>query len=62
MNGFILLERLLGQFLALLIGAAGILGGSWVAVNGQPMAGAAIAVSAIAGLTVVYLAAKKSRQ
>ncbi|HEY5993551.1 MAG TPA: hypothetical protein VIU46_03015 [Gallionellaceae bacterium] len=60
-NGFILLERLLGQFLALLIGAAGILGGSWVAVNGQPMAGAAIAVSAIAGLTVVYLAAKKSR-
>lgn len=61
-NGFILLEHLLGQFLALLIGATGLLGGSWVAVNGQPWAGTAIAVSAIAGLTVAQLSGKKSRQ
>ncbi len=61
-NGFILLEHLLGQFLALLIGTAGILGGSWVAVNGQPWAGVAIAIAAIAGLTAAHLSGKKSRQ
>lgn len=54
-NGFILLEHLLGMFSALLIGASGILGGSWVAINGQPWAGVVIVVSVITALTVVYL-------
>ncbi len=60
-NGFILVEHFLGQISALTIGVSGVLGGSWVAVNGQPWPGATIAGVTVAGLTVVYLAGKKRR-
>lgn len=61
-NGFILFEHLFGQVAALLIGVAGILGGSWAAINGQPWAGATIAVAVIAGLTVVFVTGRTGRQ
>ncbi len=60
-NGFILVEHFLGQVSALTLGVTGILGGSYVAINGQPWAGVAIAASVMAGLTFVYLAGAKKR-
>jgi len=60
-NSFIFIEHLLGQFSALLIGAAGILGGSWVATSGQPWAGVTIAAAVITGLAVAYLKGKTKR-
>lgn len=60
-NGFILVEHFLGQVSTLALGVAGILGGSWVAVNGQPWAGIAIAAVVMAGLTFVYVAGTRKR-
>ena len=54
-NSFIRAERRLGQVCALLIGLAGIIGGSFVAIQGQPWAGGAIASLAITGLAAVFL-------
>ena len=54
-NGFIFIERILGQVFAFLIGTGGIAAGGYVAVNGQPWAGATIASIAITGLAVVFL-------
>jgi ABC-type Mn2+/Zn2+ transport system permease subunit len=48
-------ERLIGQIFALLIGLTGIIGGSYVAVNGQPWAGGTIASISITGLAAVFL-------
>lgn len=61
-NGFIFFENLFGQFAALVIGAAGVIGGSWVAVNGQPWAGVAIAAAVIGGLAAVFFAGKAPRK
>lgn len=58
-NGFIFTEHLIGQVFALVIGVVGIIGGSWVAVSGQPVAGGIIATAAITGLAVVFLTGKK---
>lgn len=60
-NGFILIEHLFGQISALIIGISGILGGSWVAANGQPWAGVTIAIAVIAGLTFVFLTGRNKR-
>ena len=54
-NTLIFTERTLGQIFALLIGLTGIIGGSYVAVHGQPWAGGTIASIAISGLAVVFL-------
>jgi hypothetical protein len=58
-NSFVFVEHLLGQIFALVIGLAGIVGGAWVAVNGQPWAGGTIATAAITGLAIVFLTGKK---
>lgn len=58
-NGFIFTEHIIGQVFALVIGIAGIGGGSWVAVSGQPLAGGTIATAAITGLAVVFLTGRK---
>lgn len=54
-NTFTLIERIIGQICALIIGMAGILGGSYVALNGHEAAGGTIASVALTGLAVVFL-------
>lgn len=54
-NTFVFVEKLIGQIFALLIGMAGIIGGSFVAMQGQPWAGGTIASLSITGLAVVFL-------
>lgn len=61
-NGFIFFEHLIGQIFSLIIGIGGIGAGSWVAVNGQPLAGGTIATAAITGLAVVFLTGRKKPQ
>jgi len=61
-NGFIFAEHLIGQVFALIIGTAGIAGGSYVAIMGQPWAGGTIATAAITGLAVVFLTGRKKTQ
>jgi hypothetical protein len=60
-NDLIFVEHLLGQIFALVIGLAGILGGSWVAVNGQPWFGFAIAAVVVIALAAVQLNERKKR-
>jgi hypothetical protein len=55
----LLAERRLGQIFGFLMGISGIIGGSYVAVNGSPTAGGIIATSAICTLTVAFLDRKK---
>ncbi len=54
-NTLVFIQQLVGQIFALLIGLAGIGAGGYVAANGQPKAGAIIAVTAITGLAAVFL-------
>jgi uncharacterized membrane protein len=54
-NTFVFFERIIGQIFAFLIGIAGVGGGAYVAVNGQPTAGGVIATAALTGLAVVFL-------
>lgn len=54
-NTFTLVERIIGQVCALIIGLAGILGGSYVALNGHEASGGTIASVALTGLAVVFL-------
>ncbi len=61
-NDLIFVEHLLSQITALIIGVAGIWGGSWVAVNGQPWFGFAIATVVVIALAVVQLSTRKKRQ
>lgn len=58
-NTLVFIERLIGQICAFLIGLAGVVGGAYVAVNGQPWAGTVIAGAALTGLAVVFLTGKK---
>lgn len=60
-NTLVFVERLVGQVFALLIGLSGIFSGAYVAVNGQPTAGATIASLALTGLAVVFLKGKGSK-
>ena len=57
-NRYTFIERILGQVFAFLIGLAGVAFGSYVAIKGQPTAGATIAGAALAGLTGVFLAGR----
>ena len=61
-NSFIFIERTLGQVFAFMIGASGIVGGAYVAINGQPAAGATIASLAITGLAAVFLTGRRNKQ
>lgn len=58
-NGFIFTEHILGQICALVVGLSGIIGGAWVAANGQPWAGATIATASITGLAIAFLTGRK---
>ncbi len=60
-NGFIFIERIIGQVFAFLIGTGGIAVGGYVAINGQPWAGATIASIAITGLAVVFLTGRSNK-
>ena len=60
-NGFIFIERILGQVFAFLIGSGGIAAGGYVAIHGQPWAGATIASIAITGLAVVFLTGRSDK-
>ena len=57
-NTFVFIERVIGQVFALLIGLTGIVSGAYVAVHGQPTAGATIASLSLTGLAVVFLKGK----
>lgn len=59
-NSFIFIERLIGQIFAFLIGLSGVIGGAYVALQGQPWAGGVIATASLTGLAVVFLTGKKS--
>lgn len=54
-NWFTFIEHIIAQLFAFLIGMAGIGGGVYVALHGEPTAGAAIAGSALAGLAGVFI-------
>lgn len=54
-NKFVFIEHLLGQIFALLIGLAGVVGGCYTAIQGQPWAGGLIATASLTGLAVVFL-------
>lgn len=60
-NIFIFIERVLGQLFGLAIGGAGIGGGVYAALNGQPWAGAVIASAAIGSLAVVFVTGRKNK-
>jgi uncharacterized membrane protein len=52
---YIYTERLLGQIFGFSIGLAGIGGGAYVAIQGQPWAGVSIATAAITGLATAFI-------
>ncbi|MBI5193234.1 MAG: hypothetical protein HZA08_07325 [Nitrospirae bacterium] len=54
-NIFIFIQNLLGQIFAAGIGILAIVAGSYVAMNGQPWAGATIATAGLTGLAAVFL-------
>ncbi len=58
-NRAVLIERLLGQFCALSLGLAAIIGGVYAAVNGAETAGGIIATAGVGGLAAVFLTGKK---
>ena len=60
-NDLIFFEHLAAQVSALIVGACGIWAGAWVAVNGQPWVGFAIAAVVVVALAMVQLSAKKKR-
>jgi hypothetical protein len=60
-NGFVLVEKILGQIFAFTMGLSGIIGGVYAAVHGQPTAGTTIASFAITVLAVVFLTGKKQK-
>ncbi|MDD4914272.1 MAG: hypothetical protein PHW13_04440 [Methylococcales bacterium] len=59
-NLFTFIEHMLGQLFAFLIGIAGVIGGVYASVNGQPTAGGAIAAAALTGLAVVFLTGRSN--
>ena len=61
LNSFVLIERIIGQLCALIIGITGIISGSYVALNGQPGAGGTIATVALTGLAVVFLTGRTKK-
>jgi uncharacterized membrane protein len=61
LNLFTFIEHLIGQIFALLIGLSGIVGGAYVAVIGQPAAGASIAGIALTELAVVFILGRSKK-
>jgi uncharacterized membrane protein len=61
-NHYIFAERMLGMGFAFLLGMAGILGGGYLALNGQPKAGIAIATVTIGALAVAFLRGKSKNK
>ena len=58
-NHFIFIEKILGQVFGMLIGLVGTIAGSYVALKGQPIAGASIASIAIGSLAVAFVRSQK---
>lgn len=54
-NSFVFIERIVGQIFAAAIGLSGIGSGAYIALHGQPTAGATIASFSLSGLAVVFL-------
>ncbi|MDR2031919.1 MAG: hypothetical protein LBP86_06650 [Azoarcus sp.] len=61
-NTYVFVERLVGMILAAIIGLAGIGGGGYLALNGQPWAGTTIAGAMIGTLAVAFLRREKQTQ
>ena len=60
-NTFVFIEHIVGQVFALIIGLGGILAGTHLALDGEPVAGGTIASIALTGLAVVFLTGRKSK-
>ncbi|MCX7096547.1 MAG: hypothetical protein NTV43_01435 [Methylococcales bacterium] len=60
-NRYTFIERIAGQVFAFVIGLSGVLLGSYVALQNQPTAGAAIAGAALAGLAGVFLSGRRAK-
>jgi len=60
-NGFVFVERVLGQVFAFFIGIVGVAGGGYVALHNQPWAGAMISTAALTGLAVVFVTGRKNK-
>ena len=60
-NKYTFIERIAGQIFAFIIGLSGVLFGSYVALKGQPAAGATIAGAALAGLAGVFLSGRRAK-
>jgi hypothetical protein len=54
-NRFVFTEKILGQIFGMIVGVSGIIGGSYVALQGQSIAGASIATVAIGSLAVAFV-------
>jgi hypothetical protein len=54
-NTYIFIERLFGQLAAFCLGLAGILGGIYAGIKGQPWLGGTIVTSAIGTLAVAFV-------
>ncbi|PTQ89139.1 hypothetical protein [Agitococcus lubricus] len=58
-NRSVFIERVFGQFCALSLGLAAIIGGVYAAINGAETAGGIIATAGVGGLAAVFLTGKK---
>lgn len=58
-NSYVFREITLGQILGAIIGIVGTLAGSYVALQGQPAAGIAIASVSMGTLAIAFIARKK---
>jgi uncharacterized membrane protein len=61
-NNYVFLERILGMVLAFIVGVAGIVGGGYIALNGQPTVGGTIATTTIGALAVAFLRGKSKNR
>lgn len=60
-NNLIFVEHVFAQVSALIVAVAGIWAGVWLAMNGQPWVGFAIAAVVMIALAVIQLGARKNR-
>jgi len=61
LNTFVLIERIIGQVFALIIGVTGIISGSYVAISGQAWAGGTIATASLTGLAAIFLTGRSKK-
>jgi hypothetical protein len=59
LNTFIFIERIFGSICALSIGIAGIGGGVYAGLNGQPWLGSVITTTTVGTLAVAFIYGKK---